>query len=398
VIVASGRPIVLGISGGIAAYKTPSLVRLLQKNGFDVKTVCTQAALKLVAQQALFTISGHPVFIDEPTRNVELDHIELSKWGELLLICPATANTLAKLAHGIADNLLTSLALSFQNRLVVAPAMNSAMWENDVTRENVAALLRRNVRVLPVDDGELACGDTGPGRLLSLESIVEQVLSLFTPQCLAGKNVLIASGPTCEPIDAVRVLTNRSSGKMGSALALAALRSGARVTVVSGPAATALPAGARIVRVFTAIEMRQALEKEFNDADICIMAAAISDFRPKDPLPGKKRCDRNAQWDLKLIPNPDIAEYLGSQKKRRFLVCFSLETDDDATRPQEKMLKKKCDMMVVNRADLSLERDETEVTLLFPDHPMVRLPMQSKKEAAGRIIERIAREIQTSHG
>ena len=395
---AAGRPIVLGISGGIAAYKTPLLVRLLQKNGFDVKAVCTPAALTLVARQALSTITGHPVYTDEPTSDADMDHIALAKWGELLLICPATANTIAKIAHGIADNLLTSLALSFSNRLIVAPAMNTHMWTNEATRDNCALLCRRNVQVLPVDEGELACGDCGPGRLLPLESIVERVLFFSAPRFLADKKVLIASGPTTEPIDAVRILTNRSSGKMGSALASAALQAGARVTVVSGPAPTPMPAGARVVRVSTALEMKDALEKEFGDADVCIMAAAISDYRPKNPMTHKKQCDRDRDWDLALVANPDIAESLGRRKNRQFLVCFSLETDDGLERPSRKMAKKNCDMMVVNRADSSLEKDQTTVTLLFPGKPPASLPTGSKRDVAARIIERIAQEGSSAHG
>ncbi len=395
---AAGRPIVLGISGGIAAYKTPLLVRLLQKNGFDVKAVCTPAALTLVARQALCTVTGHPVYTDEPVRDADMDHIELAKWGELLLICPATANTIAKLAHGIADNLLTSLALSFRDRLIVAPAMNTAMWTNDATQDNCALLSRRNVRVLPVDEGELACGDRGPGRLLPLEAIVGHALSFSAPRSLEGKKVLIASGPTSEPIDAVRVITNRSSGKMGSALAYAALQAGASVTVVSGPAPSPLPAGARIVRVNTALEMKDALESEFGDADVCIMAAAISDYRPKNPVTGKLQCDRDRDLDLALVSNPDIAELLGRKKTRQFLVCFSLETDDGLERPAMKMTKKNCDLMVVNRADSSLEKDQTGVTLLLPGKPAVRVPQQSKREIAARIIECIAQEGRTAHG
>jgi phosphopantothenoylcysteine decarboxylase / phosphopantothenate---cysteine ligase len=396
--VVAGRRIVLGISGGIAAYKTPSLVRLFQKNGFEVKTVCTPAALTLVARQALFTLSGHPVYTDEPSLDAEMDHIELAQWGQHLLICPATANTLAKLAHGIADNLLTTLALSFQNRLIVAPAMNTAMWTNEATQENIALLIRRNVQVLPVDEGELACGDVGPGRLLALETIVDYMVFLPKTQCLAGKKVLIASGPTCEPIDAVRVITNRSSGKMGSALASAAMLCGAEVTVVSGPASAPLPAGARIIRVRTALEMQQALGKEFDAADICIMAAAVSDYRPKTIVAGKKQSDRNQEWDLTLVPNPDIAESLGAKKNHQILVCFSLETDDGVDRPQKKMLKKNCDMMVVNRADAALESDRTAVTLLYPDRPAQPLATQSKREIAGHIIQRIAELCGASHG
>jgi phosphopantothenoylcysteine decarboxylase/phosphopantothenate--cysteine ligase len=326
-----------------------------------------------------------------------MDHIELAKWGGHLLVCPATANTLSKLAHGIADNLLTTLALSFQDRLVVAPAMNGAMWTNRVTQENVALLVKRGVRVLPVDEGELACKEVGPGRLLPLESIAGYMLSLTTPPLLTGKKVLIASGPTSEPIDAVRVVTNRSSGKMGAALASAALLSGAEVTVVTGPAVAAPPAGARVIRVLTAIEMQSAMEREFDAADICIMAAAVSDYRPERALAGKKKCDREGTWDLRLTPNPDIAAGLGARKKRQLLVCFSLEAEDDLARPREKMLKKNCDMMVVNRADASIDQDQTTVTLLFPDGREEKLPRREKREVAGRIIERIAAQSRSSH-
>jgi phosphopantothenoylcysteine decarboxylase / phosphopantothenate---cysteine ligase len=395
--VASGR-LVLGVSGGIAAYKTPLLVRLFQKNGYDIKAVCTPAALNLVARQALATVTGHPVYTDEPPAHAEMDHIELAKWAEFMLICPATANTIAKIAHGIADNLLTSLALSFENRLIVAPAMNTVMWSNRATQENCALLSRRNALVLPVDEGELACGDVGPGRLLALEAIVDHVLCFSAPRCLAGKKVLIASGPTCEPIDAVRLITNRSSGKMGAALAFAALKAGAQVTVVSGPASAALPSAARVVRVTTALEMKDALEKQFNEADICIMAAAVSDYRPKKPVAQKMHCDRQREWEVALIPNPDIAESLGRRKTRQFLVCFSLETDDGLERPRMKMASKNCDMMVVNRVDASLESDQAAVTLLFKDKPPAQVPMQGKREIADLIMERIAQESGGAHG
>jgi phosphopantothenoylcysteine decarboxylase / phosphopantothenate---cysteine ligase len=396
--VSSGRPIVLGISGGIAAYKTPFLIRLLQKNGFDVKAVCTAAARRFVTQQVLFTLTGHPVYSDEPLLETGVEHVALAQWAEYLLICPTTANTLAKIAYGIADNLLSTLALSFQNRLIVAPAMNAEMWKNAATQENISLLRRRNVHVLPVEEGQLACGDSGPGRMLSPESIVDAVLSLSSQQCLGNKKVLISSGPTFELIDPVRVLCNLSTGKMGAALAFAAMLSGAQVTMVTGPAVTPPPPGVRIVRVTSAIEMLEAMEKEFLDADICIMAAAVSDYRPKNMLKEKMQCDRNGEWNLSLIPNPDIAERLGNQKKDQFLVCFSLETGNDAGRPVSKMKKKNCDMMVVNRADLSLALDSATVTLLYPDNSSESLPMQSKREIARRIIERIAAKSGIHHG
>jgi phosphopantothenoylcysteine decarboxylase/phosphopantothenate--cysteine ligase len=226
--------IIVGVTGGIAAYKTPSLIRLFQKNRVEVKVVCTEAALTLVAQQTLQTISAHAVYTDGSVQQFDMAHIELAQWADLLLVCPATANTIAKIAHGIADNLLTTIALSFQKRMVIAPAMNSAMWQSSATQENVERLRSRGALVLPVGVGELACGDSGPGRLIDLETIVQCVVSEASPRRLAGKKILISSGPTCEPIDTVRVISNRSSGKMGAALARAAQAAGADL-VTFGP-------------------------------------------------------------------------------------------------------------------------------------------------------------------
>ena len=397
-IVARNHRIVLGVTGGIAAYKTPSLVRLFQKNSVEVKVVCTRAALMLVAQQALSVVSGHTVYVDEPARDFDMAHVSLAKWGDFLLVCPATADTIAKIAHGIADNLLTTLALSFEKRLVIAPAMNTAMWLNRATQENVALLTGRGAFVLPVDEGDLACGDTGPGRLLAPETIVDFILSLASPRCLADKKVLVSSGPTHEPIDAVRYIGNRSSGKMGAALARAAMLAGARVTLVSGPSPTPPPPGVRLITVTTAAEMLAVLEKEFDETDVCIMAAAVADFRPARRIEGKKHRDHQASWDLTFVPNPDIAEHLGGRKTRQFLACFSLETGDDLASPLEKMKRKKCDLMIINTTDASLELDSTEVRIVLPDASVEHLPRQSKKSAAAHIIERIAQHLGVFHG
>jgi phosphopantothenoylcysteine decarboxylase/phosphopantothenate--cysteine ligase len=323
-------------------------------------------------------------------------HIALAKWADFLLVCPATANTIAKIANGIADNLLTSLSLSFENRIVIAPAMNTAMWQNALTQENIDKLTRIGARVLPVDEGDLACGDCGPGRLLSLDVIVDFLLSLAAPKYLANKKILIASGPTSEPIDDVRSLTNRSSGKMGAALASAARLAGGLVTVVSGPASLPLPAGVRVIHVTTALEMLDAMEQEFTQTDICIMAAAVADFRPAGPFNGKLHREDGART-LELTPNPDIAKTLGERKKGQFLACFSLETDDDEARPIEKMNRKQCDMMVVNRADTALGSDSTRIRILYPNAPADRPLPQSKVEAAAYILERIAARMGLLH-
>jgi phosphopantothenoylcysteine decarboxylase / phosphopantothenate---cysteine ligase len=383
--------IVLGISGGIAAYKMPALIRLLQKNGASVKTVCTPAARSLVGLQTLRTLTGFPVYDDNAQPDSDMEHIALAQWGDYLLVCPATANTIAKIAHGIADNLLTSLALTFEHRLVIAPAMNTAMWNNRVTQDNIATLIQRGVHMLPVDEGELACGDSGSGRLLPIETIAEFMLSLSTRKYLAGKKVLIASGPTCEHIDDVRVITNLSSGKMGAALTHAAWLAGAQVTVVSGPASEPLPVGITIERVTTAQEMQNALVEKFPETDVCIMAAAISDFRPKSPVAGKMHRSDSGSLSLDLIANPDIAQILGTMKTRQVLVGFSLEAEEqDDTRALDKMHTKNCDMMIVNSAKASLSRDTTMIHILYPDKPAEYCPMESKTDAGKRIIERCA--------
>jgi phosphopantothenoylcysteine decarboxylase/phosphopantothenate--cysteine ligase len=390
--------IILGISGGIAAYKTPHLIRLLSKNCISVTAVLTKNALPLVGEETLRVLSGNPVYCDDRPATHDMAHIELAKWGQLLLVCPATANTIAKIAHGIADNLLTTLALSFENRIMIAPAMNSAMWNNKATQDNIAALRTRGCIALPVDEGELACGDDGPGRLLPIETIAEAVCNAGRPRALAGKKVLISSGPTGEPLDAVRVISNRSSGKMGAALARAALNAGAEVCVVSGPALTPLPEGCRVVRVLTAIEMKSALENEFSTCDICIMAAAVADFRPKEVTNGKQHRNDTASWTLELLPNPDIAESLGKKKKHQLLVGFSLDTTIDEVAARVKMEKKNCDIMIVNAVETSMERDTTEAVIIYRNKPSDHLPLSDKHELAEAIIDRIAQQTGLTHG
>jgi phosphopantothenoylcysteine decarboxylase/phosphopantothenate--cysteine ligase len=392
--------IILGITGGIAAYKMPQLVRLLQKQGIEVTAVLTPGSRDLVGEEALRVVTKNPVYREdraEPSGH-DMAHIELAKWAQFLLVCPASANTIAKLAHGIADNLLTTLALSFESRLLFAPAMNTSMWKNAATRANIDLLASRGARILPVDSGELACGDEGPGRLPPLESIVDFVCSAFAPRLLSCRKVLISSGPTIEPLDAVRVITNRSSGKMGAALARAALLSGAEVVVVTGPAKAALPPGCRVIPVETALEMKTALEAEFDNCDICIMAAAVSDFRPRHIEQGKKHRAADKEWRVELAANPDIAASLGAKKKKQFLVGFSLDVGEDAEAGRRKMKAKHCDMMVVNSARTSLETDTTTARVLFSGAKDKIIRECTKQDAAQEIIGLIAGRLGKKHG
>ena len=383
--------VLVGITGGIAAYKVPQLVRLLKKNGAEVKIVCTPGALRFVGDETLRAVSGCPLYRDGVTTS-DIEHIRLSEWADYFLICPVTANTIAKIAHGIADNLLTTLALSIPpEKMAVAPAMNTAMWENSATRENIAALKKRGVTVLPVGEGELACGASGPGRMLEPDAIADFVMSRVPASgALKGKRVLISSGPTEEPLDPVRMITNRSSGKMGAALARAALMEGADVTVVSGPARAALPGGVRVIKVRTAVQMREAMLKAFASADICIMAAAVSDFRPVRTRPSKIRRIEGKKNILELEANPDILRELGKRKGKKFLVGFALETDGGELSARRKMIDKKCDMMIFNRAEESLERDSTKITILDADGNAEPCPATDKTQAGSLIMQRIA--------
>lgn len=382
--------LLLGVSGGIAAYKTPHLIRLLSKAGITTRVVLTRAAQTLVGTEALRTVSGHVVFCDDIQPIYDMDHIRLSEWADIFLVCPATANTIAKLAAGIADNLLTTLALSCEGPLLIAPAMNTSMWNKPVTRHNLNRLWENGARVLPVGSGELACGTSGAGRLIALEDIVGYVQGAFQPQILRGKKVLISSGPTVEAVDPVRVLTNRSSGKMGSALARAALCLGADVTVVTGPVHAHLPESAHCIRVESTEQMRSALIHEFESSDMCIMAAAVSDFRIENKKTHKLSRETQSEFSLHCVANPDIAAELGKSKGSRILVGFSLQTDENLDRAREKMIQKRCDMMVFNRADDSLGKDTTRATIIMPDTQSVEITSTDKLQASFKILSQAA--------
>jgi phosphopantothenoylcysteine decarboxylase/phosphopantothenate--cysteine ligase len=384
------RRILVGITGGIAAYKVPQLIRLLKKQGAEVKVVCTPAALRFVGDETLRTLCGQPVYRDGVS-HYDIEHIRLAQWADLFLLCPATANTIAKIAHGIADNLLTSLALSVPaGKILIAPAMNTEMWRNAATRTNVAMLQKNGITVLPVGEGELACGTEGPGRMQEIEDIAEAALAITEPEkLLAGKKVLISSGPTEEPLDPVRIITNRSSGKMGAALARAALAQGAEVVVVSGPTMVTLPSAARVIKVTTAREMRDALVKEFGSSDICIMAAAVSDFRPVVAHTEKITRGDGGGLTLRLEANQDIAALLGRKKKKQYLVGFALETADNTVSARRKMKEKRCDLIILNRVEESLGRDDTRITILTGNGPAEKCPVMDKSEAAIIIMQRI---------
>ena len=385
------KRILIGITGGIAAYKIPYLLRLLKKNNYDTKVVITRAAKNLVGEDTLRTISKNPVFNDDCSSFYDMNHIALAEWADYFVICPSTANTIAKIAHGIADNLLTTLALSFNGTVLIAPAMNTAMWNNPATQSNIAILRQRGIRVLPVGKGALACGDEGEGRMLSPDTIIEYIRGADLPQCFIGKKIVISSGPTVEPIDPVRVITNRSSGKMGAALAGAALCMAADVTVISGPAKAPFPEGVTVRYVQTFFEMADQIETYYQNADICIMAAAISDFSVKSYESEKISRTKKDELTLHLKSNRDISADLGHNKSSQFLVCFSLEMAYNKKKAEEKMIKKGCDMMVYNEINSSVGKDTSQITLMFPKKKSIKFSTMHKRECASKIMLNIAK-------
>ncbi len=384
--------LLIGVSGGIAAYKIPLLIRLLQKHAVEIKVVLTQSSRSLVGEEALRVLSKNPIYTDDSNAAYDMDHIRLAEWADVMLIAPATANTIAKIAHGIGDNLLTTLVLSFAGPTLIAPAMNTVMWQKPVTIDNISLLESRGFTLLPVGTGALACGDDGPGRMIALESIVDFVMHADLPPVLKGKHFLIASGPTVEPLDPVRVISNRSSGKMGAALASVALCMGAQVTVVTGPTSVELPEGVTRIDVATAQEMSLALHKHFDQVDVCIMAAAISDFRPKKSQTTKIDREKSEELSVELVQNEDVAYSLSHKKRGQFLVCFSLETESGLERAHKKMAKKGCDVMVYNRVDTSLEKDSSEITILYKDKEAKQYAPMSKSDCAKAILKEIAAE------
>src|SRR5213594_4766913 len=313
-----GKTVVVGVSGGIACYKACEVVRLLVAAGARVRVVMTAAAQRFVTPLTFQTLAGQPVATDtfDLTQESEIGHIRLADEADAVAIAPATANVIAKLATGIADDLLTTVLLVARAPVVLAPAMNVHMWEHPTVQENLARLVARGAHVVGPTSGWLACGYEGTGRLAEPDDIVEEILRVLAPQDLAGERVLVSAGPTQEPIDPIRYLSNRSSGKMGCAVARVARRRGAEVTLVIGPTALAPPPGVRVVPVGTAREMATVVEEAFPSATVVIMTAAVADYRPREPL-ARKLKKESAGLTLELERNPDILAGLGSRKGRR---------------------------------------------------------------------------------
>jgi phosphopantothenoylcysteine decarboxylase / phosphopantothenate---cysteine ligase len=385
------KQVVLGITGGIAAYKAAELTRELQRKGIDVQVVMTKAAGGLVAPATFQALSGNPVFSDlwDPRIADNMGHIELSRGKDAIVVAPASADFMAKIANGLADDLLSTLCLARECPLLVAPAMNRQMWDNTATRRNVERLLRDGVTILGPGSGDQACGEVGLGRMLEPQEIAEAVLMQLSPKLLGGVRVLITAGPTFEPIDAVRGITNRSSGKMGYAVARAALNAGAKVSLISGPVSLPAPAGAEIAHVDTAARMFDAVKRQVARADIYIGVAAVADYRVDKPRTHKIKKTDERQLLLRLVPNPDILGWVAGRPKSPFCVGFAAESRNLDAYADAKRRRKKVDMMVANLAQDAIGSDENEVTVL-DDRGKHRFERAPKDVVARQLVAHIA--------
>jgi phosphopantothenoylcysteine decarboxylase/phosphopantothenate--cysteine ligase len=385
------KRIVLGITGGVAAYKAAELARLLVRDGVDVQVVMTAAARHFVGPATFQAITGHPVFTDLWDERIDsgMAHIDLTRGADAVLVAPASADFLARLAQGRADDLLTTLCLARDCPLLLAPAMNRQMWDHPATRRNVAQLEADGAILLGPAAGAQACGETGYGRLLEPEQIAEAVQARFRPKLLKGLKVLVTAGPTFEAIDAVRGITNLSSGKMGYSVVRAALEAGAEVTLVSGPTCLAAPEAARLLRVRSAQEMLEAVEAEADTADIFISVAAVADYYVLNPSELKIKKDAHI-LTLELAPNPDILANVASRPKPPFCVGFAAETENLEEYAELKRRRKHLPLIVANDAREAIGTDEVELLLLDDDGRHV-LPRADKLTQARRLIEHIAR-------
>ncbi len=344
-----GRRILLGVTGGIAAYKSADLVRRLKEAGAEVRVVMTRGATEFVRPLTFQAVSGEPVHesLLDPQAEAAMGHIELARWADVLLIAPATADALARMAHGLADDLLTTICLATEAPIAVAPAMNRVMWAHPATQDNLSLLQRRGVHVFGPGSGDQACGETGSGRMLEPLELVQAVGGLFVQTSLAGVSVLITAGPTREPIDPVRYITNRSSGKMGFAIADAARRAGARVTLVSGPTTLATPAGVERIDVETAQQMHDAVVERAAGSQIFIASAAVADYR-LESVAGSKIKKTGENMQLSLVRNPDILAEVAAMANGPFTVGFAAETDDMRAHAEDKRRRKGLDMIAAN--------------------------------------------------
>jgi phosphopantothenoylcysteine decarboxylase/phosphopantothenate--cysteine ligase len=387
----NGKRLVLGVTGGIAAYKAAELARLFVKGGARVDTVLTEAGARFVGPATFQALSGNPAWTDlwDARMPDNMAHIELTRGADAIVVAPASANFLARLAHGLADDLLSTLCLARDCPLIVAPAMNRQMWENPATQRNVKQLVADGVIVLGPDSGEQACGETGMGRMLEAAELFEAVAGFFQPKVLAGRRVMITAGPTFEALDPVRGLTNRSSGKMGFALARAARDAGAQVTLVCGPVERETPMGVRRIDVVSALEMHTAVMRQVADCDIFIGVAAVADYRPAQAVADKIKKEYKPM-EIVLAPNPDILAEVAARPQPPFCVGFAAESRDLEKYAEGKRQKKKLPLVIGNLVQDGLGGDSNTVILL-DDQGRHQLAPAPKPEVARAIVAHIAK-------
>ena len=386
--------IVLGVTGGIAVYKACELLRLLQKRGIDVFVVMTQNACRFVAPLTFETLSGHPVAVDtfDRPQTWEVEHIALAKRADLFLIAPATANIMGKMACGIADDMLSTTVMATRAPVLVAPAMNTGMWENAAVQQNVKTLRARGVEIVAPVSGHLACGDSGAGKLEDVAVIAERACELlFAKKDMEGLRVMVTAGPSREALDPVRYISNRSSGKMGYAIAQAAQKRGAEVTLLSGPVAIEAPQGVKLVPFTTTQELLDRASELAQEQDLLIQAAAPADYRAKEIAPQKIKKQGGEPMTFTLVENPDVAATLGKAKRSgQVFVGFAAETNDVLAHARDKLARKNLDMIVANdvtRPGAGFDVDTNIVTLITKDGQEA-LPMMSKAEVAQQILDR----------
>jgi phosphopantothenoylcysteine decarboxylase/phosphopantothenate--cysteine ligase len=388
--------IVLGVTGGIAAYKAPDVVRRLREVGADVRVILTPNAARFVSPLSLAAVSDHGVIIEQwgDSGHGGVDHIELARWADLLLIAPATANMIAKLAVGLADDALSTYAIAHRGTIVVAPAMNTSMLQHPTVQMNLATLRERGVIVLDPDSGILACGDEGSGRMPDPPVLADFVKQQFATRDLEGRSILVTAGPTREPIDPVRYISNRSSGKMGYAIAEAARRRGAKVTLVSGPTAITPPGGVALTRVTTAAEMHKAVMDALPSQQIVIKAAAVADFTPVSVADSKIK--KRDEMTLALQKAPDILAEIGASSPRPFIVAFAAETDDLESNAREKLVRKNADLIVANDvsdASIGFDSDQNAVTVIARDGSSTKIERAPKIVIANRILDLVVQRL-----
>jgi len=387
------RRILLGVSGGIAAYKSLELLRLLVKEGAKVWTVMTRSATEFVGPLSFQALSGNPVRTEmfSHTQESQIQHIALADMAQLVVVAPATANFIAKMAHGLADDMLSTTLLAVRCPLVVCPAMNVNMYNHPATQRNLDILKERGVWIVEPEEGELACGWEGKGRLADLEAILETVKAALSPQDLAGERVLVTAGPTWEALDPVRFISNRSSGKMGFALARVAKRRGAAVTLVSGPTGLRPPPGVRFLQVESASQMRDAVMENLGEATVVVKAAAVADYGPEEIHEDKIKKEQE-NFVLPLTRTPDILAQVGARKGDRILVGFAAETRALLENARQKLIRKNLDWIVANdvtKPGSGFATETNQVTLISREGTLEELPEMSKEEVAWVILDRV---------